>query len=295
MQPRLRLSGHRTGLLLVIVADTIWSTVFVASQIALQYSNPYNVTFLRFLVAALAIGVLVVLFDKKIGVFKQMRNRWIWVLGIIYAVAFVLQYVGQNLTSAPETTLLTNLDPILIPPFAVALLKDRITKPQLVAMVLGLFGLILVTSPRIGGSQLELIGDVLLFTTSIAYTFFTVYTKKFGVSSVGGSFAIILIVALLAFPVALFLGGLGPSDFLIATAGWEAIIYLSIPCTVIAVALYLKGLSGVKASEAGFLFLIQILVGLTLSWLLLDQFFNLTQALGAAIIIVALSFGLSRK
>ena len=283
------------GLLFVIVADILWGTVFVASQIGLRYTDPYSLTFLRFLVAAIVIGVLIILFDKKMGVLKQLRNRWLWLIGIIYGIAFVTQYVGQSFTSAPEATIITNLDPILIPPLAIALLKDKITRAQLLAVALGLLGLLLVASPGIMLSQVKLIGDALLFIATMAYALFTIFTKKFSVSSIGASFALILIVTLVSLPTALLLGGFNPYGLNIGIAGWIAIAYLGVACTVIAVTIYLRGLVAIKVSEAGVLFLIQVLVGLVLSGLLLGEFLTLIQTIGAAVILLALVFGVRLK
>lgn len=263
----------------------------MASQIGFRYTDPYNLAFLRFFIATAVILLLMIPFEKSLGVIQQLRRKWIWFIGIIYGIAFVLQYAGQSLTSASEATLLTNLDPILIPPIAIVLLKDRITKAQMVAIVLGLTGLFLVASPRVGLGTMELVGDVLLFLTSVTYALFTVFTKKIGVSAIGGSFALIIVVTLVCFPVALALGDINPTHLSMGLVGWGATFYLSTACTIIAVTLYLRGLKSVKASEAGVLFLVQVLEGLILSALLLGEFLSVTQTVGAAAILLALAFG----
>ena len=274
MQPKS--VSHTEGLLLIMVADLFWGTVFVASQIGLQYTNPYNLAFLRFLTASALIAALVLPFGRRLGLVKELREKWIWVFGGLSALGFLLQYVGQDLTTVSEATLLANLSPIIIPVFALALLKERITNYQKVAMVMGLLGLILIASPRLDLGVSQLVGDLLLFATSICYALFTVLNKKMNVNSVASSLSIVISVTVFLAPAAVVLGGLSTLDFNMGSMGWASILYLGIPCTVAAVPIYLRGLGAVSASEAAVLFLLQVLIGLILSAVLLGDFLNLS-------------------
>ena len=77
--------------------------------------------------------------------------------------------------------------------------------------------------------------------------------------------------------------------------GWIAVISLGIPCTLIAITIYLKGLGIIPASEASVFFLLQVLVGLILSAILFGDLLNLTQAAGAVLIFAALGFGVKPR
>jgi len=289
------IGNHRKGLILVISADALWGTVFVASQVGLQYTNPYNVAFLRFFIATLAIVALMPFAERRLGIIGELRKKWIWIFGLLYAIGFIFQYVGQALTSAPEATLLTNLSPILIPPFALLITKERVTRTQAVAIVIGISGLILVANPNMSTGLLAIIGDVLMLLTSVCYALFTILTKKQSASSAGSSFAIIIVVTVLTLPVALLLGGLQFSTFTLPIAAWTAIIYLGIVCTAVSITIYLKGLNSILASEAAVLFLVQLLVGLAFSGLILEEYLTFYQAIGAVAILVALAFGVYKR
>jgi len=287
----LKLASHTLGVLLIIIADLFWGTVFVASQVGLQYTNPYNLVFLRFVVSSALIVALALPFYKKLGLMKELRNKWIWLFGGIYAIGFLFQYVGQDLTTVSEATLLSNLAPIIIPVFAFALLRERITNTQKAAMILGLLGLLLIASPRLNLGLSQAIGNLLLLGTSVSYALFTVLNKRFNMVSIASSFSIIIAVTVFLAPVALVFGGIYPLDLTIGLAGWASILYLGIPCTIVAISIYLKGLGEVSASEAAILFLLQVLVGLILSALLLGDFLNLSQTIGAIAILAAMAFG----
>jgi drug/metabolite transporter (DMT)-like permease len=283
--------NHRKGLLLIIIADIIWGTVFVASQVGLEYTNPFNVAFLRFFIATLAIVALMPFAEKRLDVIGELRKKWTWLFGLLYAIGFIFQYLGQALTSAPEATLLTNLSPILIPPLALLITKERVTKTQIVAIAIGITGLFLVANPTMTTGVLARVGDILMVLTSLCYALFTILTKKRNASSAGNSFAIIIVVTIIALPVALTVGDLRLSSLAFPAIAWIAIIYLGIVCTAIAITIYLKGLSGVLASEAAVMFLVQLLVGLVLSGLLLGEYLSLYQTIGASAILLALIFG----
>jgi drug/metabolite transporter (DMT)-like permease len=283
--------SHRRGALLSITAVALWGTVFVFSQIGLQFANPYNLVFIRFAVASLAIFILVIPLKNGSQMISALRRKNIWLLGFIYMIGFLFLYVGQNLSSASEATLLTNLAPILVPPIAVSLLKDRISKQQVIAMVLGLMSLLLIATPNLDLGTYRIIGYILMFTTSICYALFTVMSKKYGAVHLADSFAIILVITVFLAPVAFFLGGLDLSTLSIPPVGWFSIIWLGLLCTVVAVTMYLEGLGALAASEAGFIQLLQVIIGLFLAGIVLGDFLSPYQILGAVLILGAMVLG----
>jgi drug/metabolite transporter (DMT)-like permease len=283
--------SHRTGVLLNVVAVALWGTVFVFSQIGLQFANPYNLVFIRFAIASLAIFILVVPLKNSSEMISALRRKAIWLLGFIYMLGFLFLYVGQDLGTASEATLLTNLAPVLVPPVAASLLKDRISKQQIIAMILGLMSLLLVATPTLDLGTYRIIGYILMFSTSICYTLFTVMSKKYRAVHLADSFAIILVITVFLAPVAFLLGGLSLSALSIAPVGWFSIIWLGVPCTVVAITMYLEGLGALAASEAGFIQLLQVVIGLFLAGLVLGDFLTPYQILGAVLILGALVLG----
>ncbi len=283
--------SRRTGLLLTTIASLLWGTTFIASQVGFQYTNPYNLVFLRFATAAVVIVIFALLFDNKVGLKRELGKKSTWLVGGVYASGFLLQFVGQDLTTASEATLLSNLAPILVPTVAFAFLKDSMTNAQKVATALGFAGLFLVASPRLSMGVTSVFGDALLFGTSLCYTLFIVASKRLRVGSVGKSFAYIVATSVFLAPVAVYFGGLNILDLQMGLAGWASVLYLGFPCTLIAISLYLRGLSAVTVSESAMLLLLQILAGLVLASALLGEFLSPSQTIGAIAILSALVLG----
>jgi len=287
-------ASHRFGVTLTIAASLLWGTTFVASQVGFQYANPFNLVFLRFGTAATAIIFLSFVFARKISLKQELLKKSTWMVGGIYALGFLFQFVGQDLTTASEATLLSNLSPILVPAIAVTVLKDSMTRAQKAAIALGFAGLFLVASPRLSMNMTGLIGDFLLFGTSICYTLFIVASKDLKVGSLANSFAYIVATAVVLAPIAMYFGGLNILDLRMEWTGWASVLYLGFPCTLIAIPVYLKGLSAVTVSESAIMLLVQILTGLFLASFLLGEFLGLSQMVGAAVIVVALILGVRR-
>lgn len=287
-----RPTGHLAGIALVVAADLLWSTVFVASQVGLQYLDPYSLVFMRFLISSIPIALVAAFRGRELGLRGELSNRWTWVLGSIYAMGFLFQYVGQDMTSASEATLLSNLAPILIPFLSMAFLRDRLTPIHVLATAVSFIGLCFVAGFNPSATPLATLGYALLLLTSLSYALFTVMGKKFGSAALGSSLAIILVITAILAPVALAFGGSGTLLVALPLHAWLAVLYLAIPCTLVAIILYLWGLASVGASEAGFLLLLQIVVGLILSAVLLGEALEPYKALGAALILTGLLVGL---
>jgi len=273
------------GVALTVGASLIWGTSFVAVSVGLEYSNPYTLLFERFLVATLAI-VVVSAFVKSARIWPELPKPKTWILGGVYAAAFVLQFLGQNLSGASASALLSNLFVVFVPVVAFFVLRERIPNMSKAAVALSVLGVFLVFPSGLQVSASTL-GDLLLVGSSLGYTLFIVYSKKFGVTSMAGSFAVIVSMTIIMAPVSVLAGGytsFGP----VAAAGWESVVWLGVPCTVVALAMYTRGLASIRAVQSATLLLFEIIVGVTLSVALLGSVLNSIQLIGAGVIAFAI-------
>lgn len=274
------------GEALTLGASVIWGTSFVAASVGLEYSNPYVLLFERFFVASLAILVVGV-FVKSARFWPELVRPRTWGLGAVYAASFLLQFLGQNDSDASASALLSNLFVVFVPVAAFFLLSEHLSNSSKAAVGLSVVGIILVfpANYRVTGTTL---GDLLLIGASLGYTLFIVLGKKYGVSSLSSSFALIVSMTVLMAPLAALEGGPFSLDVVFTAAAWESVLWLGIPCTVVALAMYTRGLASIRATQSATLLLLEILVGVALSVSLLGNALNLTQALGAGVIALAI-------
>jgi drug/metabolite transporter (DMT)-like permease len=203
--------------------------------------------------------------------------------------------VGQNLTNASDAALLANLAPTLVPFIAFIALKDSIGNVQKTATALGLVGLVLIAAPKLSLGSGTVIGDLLLFGTSACYAVFIVLSKRYEAISSASAFAIMVSIGVFLAPVATLLGGLDHTNLNFGLIGWFSVLYLGVPGSVIAVALYLKGLGSITASQSGTLLLVQLLTGLFLAILILNEFptsFEIADAIAVSVAVALSTFGI---
>jgi drug/metabolite transporter (DMT)-like permease len=254
----------------------------VATSVGLEYSNPYVLLFGRFFVASVAILALGI-FVRSARVWTELWRPRTWSIGAVYAAAFLLQFLGQNNSGASASALLSNLFIVFVPIAAFFLLGERLPTSSKVAVGMSAAGVVLVLPPglQVTGATL---GDLLLICASLGYTLFIVLGKKYGVSSLASSFALIVSMTVVTAPLAILEGGPFALNTVFTTTAWESAVWLGVPCTVVALAMYTRGLASIRATQSATLLLLEIMVGVALSASLLGSAFSLTQVLGAGVI-----------
>jgi drug/metabolite transporter (DMT)-like permease len=276
------------GVILTASASLLWGTAFVATGVGLEYANPFNLLFLRFLAATITIVPLAIVLRRRVDLRRELGRGSIWALGGVFAIGFVFQYLGQGFTNASDAALLSNLAPIFVPVVALLLLKEGVSRTQTGGVLTGLLGLALVSSPTLGMSGNQLLGDFMLFMSSVCYALFIVLSKRLGAVSVGSAFAIMISITVFLAPVALWLGGLNLPRLQMGAEGWVSIAYLGVACTVLPTTMYLKGLKSTRASQSATLLLLELLTGLLLAALMLGESLGLLATLGVASIFAAI-------
>lgn len=274
------------GVALTVGASVIWGTSFVAVSSELQYSSPYVLLFERFFVASLAILTLG-LFVRSARVWRELLNAKTWVLAAVWGAGFTLQFVGQEAAGASASALLSNMFVIFVPVAAFFVLGERLTNASKAAIALSLAGILLVLPSGLVFSGTTA-GDLLLVGAAMGNTSFIVLGKKYGVSSLAGTFAVVVSMTVITAPLAAFAGGGLSIAALAAPADWESVLWLGLPCTVVATAMYTRGLGTIRAAQSATLLLMEIIVGVALSALLLGNLFTPVQVLGALTISVAI-------
>lgn len=269
---------------LTVGASVIWGTSFVAVSAGLQYSNPYVLLFERFLIATVAILGLGI-YSPSARIWQELRRPETWILAAVWGAGFVLQFVGQGVSGAPAAALLSNLFIVFVPIAAFFVLKEQMTNSSKVAVALSVFGVVLVLPSGVHLSA-SAFGDLLLMGAALGNTMFIVLGKKYGISSLGASFAVVVSITVILAPIAATVGG--PSlGSLLTPADWESALWLGIPCTVVATAMYTRGLASIRAVRSATLLLLEIIVGVVLSVALLGDALSPAQMVGGAVIAAA--------
>ena len=137
----------------------LWSSAFLAAKVGVQFSTPFAMLLLRFMLVSLVFAVM-------------LGCAWRWrqvarlrpgmsVLGLTALVGITLHcfYLGSVFfalslgLSAGISALIVSLQPLLASGLAVFLFAERLRPVQMAGMVAGLAGVFLVLLPKMGGGM----------------------------------------------------------------------------------------------------------------------------------------------
>jgi drug/metabolite transporter (DMT)-like permease len=273
---------------LTVLAGVLWGTSFPAIKIGLNYVNPYVFVFLRFLLAS-ALMFLIMLSTKKLT-YPSKQKKLILFLGVTNGVAYLLQYVGMNYTTAAKAALFVNLSAVWVALLSPKLIGETLGRKKILGVLAAVTGVVLVTTnldfSMLSGGQL--IGDLLLIASGVVWAFFIIYNKTLVMTSDGVLQSLTWILPLTLLPMLPFVFSTAAQIPALPAQAWLAIVYTAIACWIVPYYLWLEGLKHIKASTSTILLLSEILIATAISFVLLNEILTTIMIFGALLIIIAI-------
>ena len=150
--------------------------------------SPYQLAFFRYFLAAIAL-YFILIFQQKVKnkeIIYSLKNKWPKYILISVMSAFmpVLLFLAVENTTASSASFLLNSNVILIPIFAIIILKEKIRKNYVVGIAISTIGLFLVIFDENLLALADLsfdavIGNLLGFGSGFFWALYTVFLKKF--------------------------------------------------------------------------------------------------------------------
>lgn len=158
---------------LMFVITLIWGFTFIFTKIGISYTNESFFVFLRF---AIALVLLVIVFNRRLfPINKQTINQGL-VLGFFYAGGFILQTYGLKLTTVPKSAFITGLAVPLVPFVYWFLVRKRVEVFSKIGVFIASIGLWFFTNPDIDNLN---IGDILTLFSTFFWAFYITYMDIF--------------------------------------------------------------------------------------------------------------------
>ena len=279
--------GNNSALALLILSSVLWGGSFVSVKIGLEYINAYDFAFLR-------LGTSAVIFLVVFGVQRKfeltaLKEPSVWVLGLLNGVAFTLQFVGLNYTTAAKTALLVDMNVIVIALLSWRAFGESFGLLKQLGVILGVVGAVLIaTNGDLSTlAQGELWGDLLVFVAGLVWALFIVLHKRVQLrrnrNVIEMSATVMLATALALFPMALLFGGLDLNA--IKPQGWLWVAISALVCTVLPYVLWVSGLRAVTATIASVIGMLEIVSAMILSTILLGERYTAVTLLGAILVL----------
>ncbi len=154
----------------LVFVSMIWGGTFPLVKLSLQYISPMGFLTLRFL---LATAILLAIYFKKIMSHRDALRASL-ILGIFLFLGYMFQTIGLKYTSSSNAGFITGLYVVFTPIFSYLIIKERITKRIIGALLISLAGLYLLSGVR--GFNF---GDILELFCAIAYGIHVTLIGKF--------------------------------------------------------------------------------------------------------------------
>ncbi|MCP4570201.1 MAG: DMT family transporter [FCB group bacterium] len=192
--------------------------------------------------------------------FGFLRQYWktIIICGLILIAHLLVQVEGMKTTTATNTAWLITTIPIFIVILSYIFLRERISRWQLLGMVVAATGvLILVSRGNLGSLDfIKSYGDWMVLASCGTWTIYTVLGKRItGQNPLAIIMLVSSVVAIILIPPVIFRSGI---DIYFALPGrvLYALLFLGVFCQGIAYWIWLEGLKRKSAGQVGtFLYL----------------------------------------
>ena len=158
----------------------LWSTGFIGAKYGLPYADPFVFLSVRILIAAVLLFALASLMKMPIRIGRQAVVRSGLIGFFLHAcyLGGVFYSIAQGLP-AGVAAVVTSLQPVLVSIVAVKVLGEQLRIRQLVGLLIGLAGVILVLGPSID-SQIPMSAIIAILVALIGSTTATLLQKKMG-------------------------------------------------------------------------------------------------------------------
>lgn len=284
------MKNNKLALLLVTLSAFFWGSNFNAGAIVVAQASPLSAASERFVIAALAILILMIIKDKdSITTFKLNWKPFV-LLGLCGITGFNLAFfIGLQTTSPINGALIMATSPVITTLIAAIIDKHRITRSQGIGMLISLVGVILVIS---NGNISNLIklefsrGDLIIMLGNLAWATYTVGCRKFISNSTPlqtTSFTMLFgTLGIVLFSV--YQGGLIKEVISISISNHIILIYMGIAGSVLAYLFWNVGIKELGAANTSIFFNLVPVFTMLLA-LITGLIPNVLQLMGAVLVI----------
>lgn len=279
--------GHGIGAAMLLSASLIWGVAFVAQSAGMSYVGPYTFTAVRSALAAIGLGILVLILDRTNIKSKNTDKKVLWragiILGIVMTIASNLQQIGLVTTSAGKAGFITSLYIVLVP--VLGLFIKRRPHPMLwISVLIALVGLYFLS---IRGDFTMSRGDLFVLASAVAFTFQILlvdhYSPKVDIIRLNLiQFSVMAILS--SVPMMLFEQ---PKIGAISDA-WLTIVYAGLFSGCGAYTLQMLGQRRVEPTTASLLLSPENVFAALAGWAILGQNLTAREMLGCALVFVAI-------
>lgn len=264
------------GVFSLIMTTLLWGTSFAFIKLSVGEVDPYTYTFVRTLIASLALSplVLVKYARRKLDYGSVKRGL---LTGLAYSTGLFLQAAGTAYIDPSTSAFITGLSTIHVHVYTITVVK-KYSWLDLLALVTAMVGLFILTSPSGGLGA----GGLLVFSATFMWALQIILISKYRDSSMLEFLLGTFLAGLLFAPLSLY------SFPALTTEAVLYLVYLALVCSVGATFFQVLGQRYVSASTAALIFLLEPVFATVFSVLMGLENVQLYKVSGGGLILLSL-------
>ena len=304
----------KKGYTYIIVSAIIFSTMEIGGKIIAGQINPFQLTFLRFLIGGLFLLPFAIkeLSKRNLILDKNDFKFFIWTGFLCVIVSMTFFQLAIVYTKASTVAILFSTNPIFTIPFAYFILKENLVKRTVISLMLSIIGIIFILNPLNIGK--DIFGIVLAILAAITFSVYTVMGKKkahrYG-SIILNSFtfisgALLLLIYIMISNTSNFINIANeyrlfkafvaiPIFTNITFKNLIVIMYLGIVVTGLGYLFFFMAMEKTSAAKASIVFFIKPALAPILSFIVLKETVPTNALLGIMFILLGSYIGLNKK
>ncbi len=263
----------------IIAAAILWSFAGIFAKMIIGMPAQ-SIIFYRVTFAFVILFIFLLVSGNLKEVRLKDKKTYLILFSILQTTTMVAYFIAILEASVSVAVLLLYTAPVYVTVFSPFILKEKLSRHGIIALVLSVTGIVLIADPAklaLSGLSIGIIAGII---SGITFGF-EVMTSKYisktytGYSQAFWSFAIAMVM-LLPF-------GIVPPG--IVSGNLPGLLMLAIFPTILAVSLYFNGLKKVTAANASILGLLEPLSAVILAVLFLNEKLSIPEIAGGALIL----------
>ncbi|MGQ9798214.1 MAG: DMT family transporter [Ignavibacterium sp.] len=268
----------------------IWGSTWLAIRISLESFTPFLSGGLRFLIASIAIFIIMRFKGITLQKDKLSINLYLQMGFLSFVIPFGLVYWAEQFVPSGLASVLFGVYPFFVAIFSYFMIpNEKIGIGKTIGMILGFSGIIIIFSDSFSFTLTDyLLGMLAVMLSGIMQAYIAVTLKKHGkhLNPLSMNFIPMLIAGIAGTLIGLFAENISEVSF--EESGILAVIYLAILGSVVTFTSFYWLMKRINVVILSLIAFITPIVALILGWIFYNEVFTTHHLIGSALVLIGL-------